>query len=392
MTNATFLILFGEVAFLIFVKPNSFVSMNLIIIAIVIAIAFLVIVQTVRNVRYEALVTPRSGHLPKILVAGIVMSVTDIILGGDVFFRFAVDLSVMLLSVLMLNFSVPLKESAVSVIMKIILSFELALSFYYVLCTLNVMPQADNAVFIMSAAGVVMSIGLLFLWMIWKRIYEIKALLKSGTVWSFLNLSVDAVYVLAPIMTVIFAAFVYCLTGSVRLTMGFAVVIIAAELLAASFRIVLDSAFVLLQKHERVIVESMKISHGEVAGSNMKLDDMYKEVYERIVLYFEMHKPFLDSELTINDVVKVVYSNKVYISRAISHFTGRNFRQFVNYHRVIHSMDVFRRNPSLKVAELANLRGFNSVVSFTSAFRLFMNETPSEWCRKEKTRIVKTKN
>lgn len=392
MTNATFLILFGEVAFLIFVKPNSFVSMNLIIIAIVIAIAFLVIVQTVRNVRYEALVTPRSGHLPKILVAGIVMSVTDIILGGDVFFRFAVDLSVMLLSVLMLNFSVPLKESAVSVIMKIILSFELALSFYYVLCTLNVMPQADNAVFIMSAAGVVMSIGLLFLWMIWKRIYEIKALLKSGTVWSFLNLSVDAVYVLAPIMTVIFAAFVYCLTGSVRLTMGFAVVIIAAELLAASFRIVLDSAFVLLQKHERVIVESMKISHGEVAGSNMKLDDMYKEVYERIVLYFEMHKPFLDSELTINDVVKVVYSNKVYISRAISHFTGRNFRQFVNYHRVIHSMDVFRRNPSLKVAELANLSGFNSVVSFTSAFRLFMNETPSEWCRKEKTRIVKTKN
>lgn len=392
MTNATFLILFGEVAFLIFVKPNSFVSMNLIIIAIVIAIAFLVIVQTVRNVRYEALVTPRSGHLPKILVAGIVMSVTDIILGGDVFFRFAVDLSVMLLSVLMLNFSVPLKESAVSVIMKIILSFELMLSFYYVLCTLNVMPQADNAVFIMSAAGVVMSIGLLFLWMIWKRIYEIKVLLKSGTVWSFLNLSVDAVYVLAPIMTVIFAAFVYCLTGSVRLTMGFAVVIIAAELLAASFRIVFDSAFVLLQKHERVIVESMKISHGEVAGSNMKLDDMYKEVYERIVLYFEMHKPFLDSELTINDVVKVVYSNKVYISRAISHFTGRNFRQFVNYHRVIHSMDVFRRNPSLKVAELANLSGFNSVVSFTSAFRLFMNETPSEWCRKEKTRIVKTKN
>lgn len=366
--------------------------MNLIIIAIVIAIAFLVIMQTVRNVRYEALVTPRSGHLPKILVAGIVMSVADIILGGDVFFRFAVDLSVMLLSVLMLNFSVPLKESAVSVIMKIILSFELMLSFYYALCTLNVMPLVDNAVFIMSAAGVVMSIGLLFLWMIWKRIYEIKVLLKSGTVWSFLNLSVDAVYVLAPIMTVIFAAFVYCLTGSVRLTMGFAVVIIAAELLAASFRIVFDSAFVLLQKHERVIVESMKISHGEVAGSNMKLDDMYKEVYERIVLYFEMHKPFLDSELTINDVVKVVYSNKVYISRAISHFTGRNFRQFVNYHRVIHSMDVFRRNPSLKVAELANLSGFNSVVSFTSAFRLFMNETPSEWCRKEKTRIVKTKN
>jgi phosphoglucomutase len=54
-------------------------------------------------------------------------------------------------------------------------------------------------------------------------------------------------------------------------------------------------------------------------------------------------------------------------------------------------MDSFRNNPTLKVAELSSLSGFNSVVSYTSAFRLFMNETPSEWCRKERSKLLKTK-
>lgn len=369
-----------------------FISMNLIFIAIVVSISALVIVQTVRNVRYDAMTSARSRHLPKMLVAGIILFIADIALGGDVVVRFAADLSIVLLSVLFLNFSIQLKDSRTSMIRRLILSIELCLSLYYVLCSIGVLPLIGEMGFITIAAGTFLLTGMLFIFLVWRRIYEIKALLKSGTVWAFVNLCVDAVYVLMPMIVLLISVFLYRMTGSSMLSVSIVVVLIAGELVASSLRVVFDSAFVLLQKHERVIVESMKISHGEVAGSNAKVDDMYKEVYERIVLYFEMHKPFLDSELTINDVVRVVYSNKVYISRAICHFTGRNFRQFVNYHRVIHSMDVFRCNPSLKVAELANLSGFNSVVSFTSAFRLFMNETPSEWCRKEKTRIVKTKN
>ena len=104
-----------------------------------------------------------------------------------------------------------------------------------------------------------------------------------------------------------------------------------------------------------------------------------------------MSKPYLDGNLTINDVVKVVYSNKVYISKAICHYTGRNFRQFLNYYRVAYSMDLFRENPEFKVSELAEKSGFNTVVSYTMAFRLFMNETPSEWCRKERSKILKQK-
>lgn len=366
--------------------------MNLVFIAIVVSLSALVIVQAVRNSRFDELSDERSKSLPGVLLAGVVLLVADIILGGEMVVRFAADMSVLLLSVLLLNFSIPLKENMASFMRKSLKTIELLLSVYYVTCALHILPLWDDLVFMGIAVGLVVLVGVLYLWLLCNRMYEIKALLKSGTVWSYVNVCVDAVYVIVPLILLALVVFLFHLSGSVRISMSVAIIFIALEVIASSLRLVFGSAFVLLQKHERVIVESMKISNGEVSAANSKADGMYNDVYERIVLYFEMHKPYLDSELTINDVVKVVYSNKVYISRAICHFTGRNFRQFVNYHRVMYSMDIFRRDPSLKVAELASQSGFNSVVSYTSSFRLFMNETPSEWCRKEKTRLIKTKN
>ena len=93
-----------------------------------------------------------------------------------------------------------------------------------------------------------------------------------------------------------------------------------------------DVLFVFWRRQERRIIESMKITKVETAVDPCSIDDVYQDIYERVVAYFDAEKPFLDNELTINDLVKVLYSNKLYISRAISQFTGRNFCQFVNYY------------------------------------------------------------
>ena len=134
-----------------------------------------------------------------------------------------------------------------------------------------------------------------------------------------------------------------------------------------------------------------KSSAKDIAKELIAQGGKYKELYERIEHYFHTSRPYLNGNLTINDVVKVVYSNKVYISQAICHYTGRNFRQYVNYHRVMYSVELFRNNLELNVASLAEKSGFNNMVSYTMAFRLFMNETPSEWCRKERAKILKPK-
>ena len=210
------------------------------------------------------------------------------------------------------------------------------------------------------------------------RLYDIKYVIKNGTVWAFVSLAVDVVY-----MTVIMMAIHVGGFPGLLLTVGVFV--------ALSVRICTDSLFVIWKKQERLIAESMKVPVVTGPADVSHSDEVYKDLYDRILDYFETGRPYLDGELSINDLARDLYSNRLYVSKAISQFTGRNFCQFVNYYRVHHSMNVFRDNPELKVNELGSLSGFNSIVSYNMAFRLFMGENPSDWCRKERSRLLRGK-
>ena len=225
-----------------------------------------------------------------------------------------------------------------------------------------------------------------------RRLKNVKMILKTGTIWVNVALAVDSVYlVLFLSMSLCYVCLsVMCPSDMRGLLLIFPVL---SGLLTAALgvRVADDVMFVFWRNQERRIVESMKVTKVETAVDPAGIDDVYQDIYERIVAYFEAEKPYLDSELTINDLGKVLYSNKLYISRAISQFTGRNFCQFVNYYRITHSMEMFRNNHELKIHELASGSGFNSDVSYNMAFRLFMGETPGEWCRKERSRKIKMK-
>ncbi len=225
-----------------------------------------------------------------------------------------------------------------------------------------------------------------------RRLRDVRMILKTGTIWANVSLAVDAVYILVYVMISLscFFAFMICPAGIPDCLVVFP--FLAALMLAAlGVREADDILFVFWRVQERRIVESMKVTKVETAVDPSGIEDIYQDIYERVVAYFETEKPFLDNDLTINDLSKVLYSNKLYISRAISQFTGRNFCQFVNYHRVTYSMELFRKNHDLKIHELADGSGFNSDVSYNMAFRLFMGETPGEWCRKERNRKIKMK-
>ncbi len=264
---------------------------------------------------------------------------------------------------------------------------------FYLLSAFSVVKLPGTSFFMALTVLVAIFSSGSFVWMIWRKLRDVKAVMKSGNSWSFVNLCVDFIYVISPMMVIFILYLVQTmLPEAFRYALPVSVMLLILEVIALAVRISYDAAFVILHEHERVIVESMKIAHMDMSSSSdPKGDSMYKELYDRVVLYFDMSKPYLDGDLTINDVVKEVYSNKVYISKAIFHYTGRNFRQFVNYYRVIYSMDLFRANLEFKVAELAEKSGFNTMVSYTMAFRLFMNETPSEWCRRERAKILKKK-
>lgn len=112
-----------------------------------------------------------------------------------------------------------------------------------------------------------------------------------------------------------------------------------------------------------------------------------KVLYKKVLEYFEEKKPYLDEEVSLDDISRSLFTNKAYLSKTVNVLSGQNFRQFVNYYRVEYAIELIRRDPHLKVEELAMMSGFHNPVSFNMAFRLFKGKTPSEWIHEHRASL-----
>ena len=250
---------------------------------------------------------------------------------------------------------------------------------------------ADVLIIVACTTCLILPSGI-FIFAVCRHIRDVKMILKAGTVWANLSLAVEALYLLLYLLLdFLYLVLFFICPDQCRAVLLVFPFLAGLMLAALGIRRADDVLFVFWRAQERRVVESMKVTKVETAMDPLSIEDVYQDIYERVVAYFEAEKPFLNNELTINDLSKALYSNKLYLSRAISQFTGRNFCQFVNYYRVTYSMELFRKDHNLKIQELAIRSGFNSDVSYNMAFRLFMGETPGEWCKKERNRKIKMK-
>lgn len=347
---------------------------SIVIVVLSLSMMFLLVF---RNIRYRRMTGMRNRAVPFVLLSCSVLTVTGLVSGTITPIRLAAELWMTLFVLFTftwqhVDFRYPFRLCIVCTIFQSLLVIHnLCVSFGFA------EPFTDSIYEWLPVAECVASI-LIYLSAVWYGMRDIHTVMKSGTVWKNIEMAVSSVYM------AFLLGFLACLTYVPPVVV---IVMEAGMMVALCVRVAYDVQFVLMGRYETTIMESLKISQVEIA--NGVRPDTYKDLYDRVVGYFEEERPFLNSRLTINDVVKVVYSNKLYISRAISQYTGRNFCQFVNYYRVMYSVECFRKNPDLKVAALSEMSGFNSPVTFNLAFHLFMHENPSEWFRKERSRIKK---
>ena len=344
-----------------------------------------------RHVKDKDAVDSKVRFTMIILMCEALLVTCNLIAGGEVMRRLPLDLTVCIIGFSATTSSI-WDDGWIRGISCVVTAVLVTMSLYYVMAAADMIPMMPVhciPMAVVAASAVLMLLQSISI--IW-RIRDVHAVMKAGTVWQSLSLSVDVFYS----MMVIFDLLVYLLLDSLlpeaiwySCVVSF---ILSSVTIAFGVRVLDESLFVLHPRHERTIVESMKISYVEMANDSTKENDTYREIYDRIIMHFDQSLPYLNSELTIDDVGKGVFSNKLYVSRAISLYTGRNFCQFVNYYRVAYSVNLFRQNPELKIMELANASGFNTVASFGTAFKLFMNENPSDWCRKERVLLIKGKN
>lgn len=131
--------------------------------------------------------------------------------------------------------------------------------------------------------------------------------------------------------------------------------------------------------HDKPAVLLPKTADGTPAASRQ--EETLRRIFLRMEEYFQNDKPFLDGDISVEAVARHLYTNRVYVSKAVRKFSGLNFCQYVNGYRIRHSLSLFAENPSLRIGEMAQMSGFNSMASFNIAFRSIMNVPPKVWCR-----------
>jgi len=101
----------------------------------------------------------------------------------------------------------------------------------------------------------------------------------------------------------------------------------------------------------------------------------------RLERYFEKDRPYLNKDLSINEVAVILYTNKTYLSKVINENMGMNFNQFLNFYRMKEVDRLINEDLDISIQELCRKSGFGCMASFTVAFRLFKGTSPADWCK-----------
>lgn len=200
---------------------------------------------------------------------------------------------------------------------------------------------------------------------------------EDFTLWMSASIFVDAAYVSVTVLLLSLARHI-----GLQIVQSVVSLLLAVLFILSVYRASKGTLFALLSKSESRFKERLKNASAANAGEDSIKSPVYKDLFGRIEAYFAEHRPYLDPNITIGDLAKSLYTNKVYISRAVGIYRGLNFCQYINEYRIRFAKAVLVKNPTARIGAVALYSGFNSVVSFNSAFKLFEGVSPGQWARK----------
>ena len=95
---------------------------------------------------------------------------------------------------------------------------------------------------------------------------------------------------------------------------------------------------------------------------------------------------FLRPDLSIVMLAEQVGTNRTYVSKAIKDAKGGNFPDYVNRYRLDYAVGLMKNTPkdSIVIQNIALQCGCGSIQTFYRYFKLFYNETPTQWIERNK--------
>ena len=95
----------------------------------------------------------------------------------------------------------------------------------------------------------------------------------------------------------------------------------------------------------------------------------------------EEHKPYLNPELTINDLAALIPCNRHHLSQVLNDSLKNSFYDYINYYRVEEAKQLLLNasKENHKISSIAYDAGFNSLSTFNEIFRKHTGTTPSKF-------------
>lgn len=93
---------------------------------------------------------------------------------------------------------------------------------------------------------------------------------------------------------------------------------------------------------------------------------------------FEEEKVFLRPDIHIEDVAKMLLTNRTYVTRLMRQEYGLSFIEYVNIARIQHSQSLLYTT-NMTLDEVAERSGFQSTSNYCRAFKRYIGTTPLAW-------------
>ena len=104
---------------------------------------------------------------------------------------------------------------------------------------------------------------------------------------------------------------------------------------------------------------------------------------EKLLVFIHEQRPFLNAELTLTDLARLLRTNPSALSKTINEQLGLSFNDLVNRHRIDEVTARMRQGDHLgqTLESIAFESGFNSKSTFNRAFKKFRHMTPVEYLK-----------
>jgi len=145
----------------------------------------------------------------------------------------------------------------------------------------------------------------------------------------------------------------------------------------------------LRQSHFLSFAERTDISDGSAVPSKTNTDTKDKSEKERIVqtllLFMESRKPYLEPELTLDQLASQLSLKPRALSQAINEIRQQTFFDFINHFRIDEATRLLTnpKDKKITILEVLYQVGFNSKSSFNTLFKKYTGLTPTEFRQKQ---------